>query len=84
MGDGGREMRNGLDLRNMRGEWRYRVENRVSGVLGFVSLPTTVRNPPSERSSGSIAFSFVRTPTSTFEEAPGLTNFSFQVPSARS
>lgn len=54
----------------------------VGEVLGFVSLPTTVKNPPNERSSGSIAFSFVRTPTSTFEEAANFTNFSFQVPNA--
>ena len=51
----------------------------MSSVLGFVSSPMTVKNPPSERSSGSIAFSLDRTPTSTFEDAPDFTNFSFQV-----
>lgn len=54
----------------------------MGSVLGFVSLPMTVKNPPRERSSGSMAFSFVRTPTSTFEDAPDFTIFSFQVPNA--
>lgn len=44
-------------------EWcRAAKENRVGE--GFVSSPTTVKNPPTESSSGSLADSAERTPTS--------------------
>ena len=52
-----------------------------SDILGVLSLPTTVKNPPNDSSSGSTAFSDVKTPTSTFEEAPDFDISSFQVPS---
>lgn len=80
MGDGGKETKKGLDLGELRVEWTLRLEIGMGKVLGFVSLPMTVKNPPSESSSGSMAFSFVKTPTSTFEEAPNFMNVSFQVP----
>ena len=66
-GDGG-----GLGRRSVLGlEWmvsrQREYKTRRGGlecVLGFESLPITVRNPLKARSSGSTAFSLVRTPTS--------------------
>ena len=37
-------------------------------VLGLVSSPMTVRKPPRESCSGSVGFSFARTPTSMLAE----------------
>lgn len=49
-------------------------------LLGLVLSPMVVRKPPSDRSSGSVAFSMARTPISILAECPGLWNFTVHVP----
>ena len=51
----------------------------MRNLLGFVSSPSMVRKPPSERASGSVACSFASTPTSIL--APSALISLFQYPS---